>query len=129
MPRSGPPEAMILAAIICDCCRRQVFDSGNLIWATKVIHEDSEIPEQSPLFAAHKGSCDIKLDAWLQDQYPIDDHWIISWEELGTFIHHLTMNSKKDFSEDPEGEYHRFVIKFPAQEPHRAVPNIPASRP
>jgi hypothetical protein len=127
IPRSGPPEAMILPAVICDTCRRQVAGSGNIVWATKVMHDPSETRQQSPLFAAHKGSCDQALDAWLTEQYRLEDHWILSWEELETFIRHLSANSKKDFSEDPQGEYHRFVIKVPSNDLHREVPNIPAS--
>lgn len=129
IPRSGPPEAMVLPTVICDTCRRQVFDTGNIIWATRVMHDPTEPREQSPIFASHKGACDAALEAWLQDQYRIEDNWITSWEELETFVTHLAANSKKDFSEDTKGEYRRFVIRFPAHHPHREIPDIPASKP
>jgi hypothetical protein len=126
VPYSGPPEAMNCPAIICDACRRQVVGKGNIVWAYKVVHNDDELRQQSPVFAAHKGSCDRGLDLWLKKQY--GSGWIIMWEELGTYLRQLAYNAEHAFEDDKNGEYHQLIIKQPANDPHTEIPDPPVSR-
>ena len=123
VPRSGPPEAMNCPAVVCDTCRKQVVDKGNIVWAYKSVYGTDEVRQQSPIYAAHKGACDRALDLWLKKQY--GEGWLILWEELGTFMRQLAHNAVNDFADDKKGEYHRLIIKQPATDPHDAVPDIP----
>lgn len=107
--RSGEPEAMNCPAIICDACRQQITDSGNIIWGTTI---GVEPPLSTPLFAAHKGRCDAALQAGLQDRYP-GDQWAWLWEEADHFLKYLSGNFKKPFADDPEGTYREHRIAFP----------------
>lgn len=122
VPRSGPPEALSCPAFVCDTCRKQVVDKGNIVWMLKVIHGDDETRRQSPLYVAHKGRCDQALDLWLKGEY--GDGWIPMWEELGVFLKQLTHNAVNDFADDKKGEYHRLVIKQPGTDPHDTVPDF-----
>lgn len=122
VPRNGPPEAMNCPAVVCDTCRKQVVDKGNIHWAVKVNHDNDELRQQSPTFAAHKGRCDRALEAWLRKQY--GDGWIYLWEELGVWLRQLTHNIANDFDDDTEGEYLQVIVKMPT-DPHREIPQIP----
>lgn len=123
VPRSGPPEALSCPAIVCDACRRQVVGKGNIVWALKVVHSDTEVRQQSPLYAAHKGACDRALDAWLKGQY--GPGWILMWEELGVYLRQLLHNAENDFADDAKGEYHQLIIKQPKNDPHSKIPDGP----
>lgn len=112
--RNGPPEAMLCPAFICDACRRQVVGEGNVI--SKVRYSGGQ-RQTSPLFIAHKGTCDLTVDAWLNKRYPLDNGWSLIWEELETFVRQLANNLAHAFADDHEGEYLSHQIILPAGGP------------
>ncbi|MFF1709277.1 hypothetical protein [Streptomyces sp. NPDC058268] len=123
VPRSGPPEAMNCPTVVCDACREQVVDQGNIIWLAKVVRSDEATHEQSPLYAAHKGRCDRSLEAWLKKQHEQHEgQWILLWEELDDFLRQLSHNGANPFAADSEGTYHRAVIRHPKADPLQAPP-------
>lgn len=111
--RSGPPEAMNCPALICDSCRKQVVERGNVIWGTTV---GADGPRRStPLYVAHKGRCDRAFDLWFAQAYPTDDGWIQLWEEAETFMRQLAYNLTHAFADDPDGEYHPHRLQLPKE--------------
>lgn len=107
--RSGPPEAMNCAALVCDTCREQVVGRGNIVWA----HRYEPQQESSPLFVSHKGQCDRALSAWLKDKYPLAEGWANLWEEAGHFMRYLAHNASNAFADDSEGTYRVTKVAFP----------------
>lgn len=107
--RSGEPEAMNCPAIICDGCRKQITNSGNIVWGITI---GVEPRLSTPLFAAHKGRCDRVVQAGLQDRYP-GDQWVWLWEEADHFLEYLNGNFRKPFADDPNGNYHEHRIALP----------------
>lgn len=126
VPRNGPPEALTCPAVVCDVCRRQITDSGNILWAHKVVGDSGEPPAQSPMYAAHKGNCDMAMEKWLKVQY--GQGWITLWEEADTFLQQLVHNFTRAFGEDTRGDYQRLIIQHPKSDPHREIPDLPVSR-
>lgn len=122
VPFSGEPEAANCPAVVCDTCRKQVVEKGNIHWVVKVRIPEGEPREQSPVFAAHKGKCDRALETWLRQQY--GEGWIYLWDELGTFLRQLNFNVARDFEQDPEGEYHQTIIRQPKNNPHNEIPPV-----
>lgn len=107
--RSGEPEAMNCPVLICDACRKQVVDSGNIIWGSTV---GVEPRLSTPLFVSHKGHCDQIVSKDLEEQYP-GEQWAWLWEEAGHFLRYLAGNFKKPFSDDPDGTFHEHQIALP----------------
>ncbi|WP_405580713.1 hypothetical protein [Streptomyces sp. NBC_01092] len=111
--RSGPPEAMNCPALICDTCREQVVDRGNVIWGTTA---GADGPRRStPLFVAHKGRCDRAFDLWFAQAYPAADGWLQLWEEAAVFVGQLTHNLTHAFADDTDGEYHPHHLVLPKE--------------
>lgn len=108
--RSGEPEAMNCPALICDACRKQVVDHGNILWGTTV---GVEPRATTPLFVAHKGDCDVALSGSLEQQYP-GDEWVWLWEEADHFLEYLNNNFKRALPEGPRVTYHDHQVAFPA---------------
>lgn len=102
VPRDGPPEAMNCPAFICDACRKQVIGQGNIVWMRRYIDRQ---PQSSPLYVAHKGDCDRRIEAALEQRYTAADGWTSLWEEAGDFLHYLTNNLTQTFADDPDGRY------------------------
>ncbi|MFI5831047.1 hypothetical protein ACIA6C_28000 [Streptomyces sp. NPDC051578] len=127
MPRSGPPEAMHCATVICDACRQQVHGAGNLVWGRRMGSDETGKIEHTPLFAAHKGACDRALDNWLKKQYP-QGQWLLMWEELGDFLKQLAYNSEHAFTDDTKGEYHKTILKMPSSDLHAETPTFDPQR-
>lgn len=111
--RSGNPEAMNCPALMCDACRKQVTDSGNIIWGTTI---GIEPRAATPLFVAHKGHCDQVVSKGLEAQYP-GDEWVWLWEEADHFLKYLAGNFTKPFSDDKDGTFHDHRIALPAPTP------------
>lgn len=111
--RSGEPEAMNCPAFICDACRKQVTNSGNIIWGVTV---GVEPRLSTPLFVAHKGGCDVAVQRTLEERYS-GDQWVWLWEEGGHFIKYLTHNYTHSFDEDIDGTYHPQRVAFPPPAP------------
>lgn len=107
--RSGPPEALLCPAFICDTCRQQVVNSGNVVYALRL----EPRRESSPLFVAHKGVCDRALESRLAERYPLDEGWTELWEELGVFVKQLAHNSTNPFTDDTEGTYRANTVVHP----------------
>lgn len=104
--RSGEPEAMNCPALICDACRKQVTDSGNIIWGTTI---GVEPRLSTPLFVAHKGRCDQAVQQGLTTDYP-GDEWVWLWEEAGKLLVDLAGNFKRRFEGDANGTFHEHRI-------------------
>lgn len=106
--RNGPPEAMICPALICDVCREQVADSGNVVYYVRYVEGERE---SSPLFVSHKPH-DRELRAVMEEAYPLADGWTSQWDEAKYFMEHLVHNFTHPFADDADGEYlsHRLVL-------------------
>ncbi|MFI7632416.1 hypothetical protein [Microbispora rosea] len=113
--RNGSPEAMLCPAFICDACRKQVMEAGNVIYAVR--YPDQSERETSPLFVAHKGACDMAVQQWLAANYPVADGWSDLWDEIDDFLAYLGGNFKRSFAEDADGQYVPHVVVMPATSP------------
>lgn len=112
--RSGPPEAMNCPALICDTCREQVVDRGNVIWGC-TLGDGNGGRRRTPLYVAHKGRCDRAFDLWFAKAYPREDGWIQLWEEAADFMRQLAHNLTHAFADDTEGTYHQHHLVLPKE--------------
>lgn len=101
--RSGPPEALLCPAFVCDACRDQVTGRGSVIHSVRYAGEDRE---SSPLFVAHSGACDQGVTEWLRTAYLSADGWSVMWLDIEPFMRQLAHNLTHPFADDREGEYH-----------------------
>ncbi len=109
--RSGPPEAMNCPAFICDACRLQVVGKGNVYWVQKT---NSVHFETSPIFVGHKGRCGRAVEKLIEQLYPAPAGWSGTlWNELATFMKHLSFNAENPFTDDADGIYHDHKLVQP----------------
>lgn len=104
--RSGEPEAMNCPALICDGCRKQVTDSGVIVWG---VTAGVEPRLSTPLYVAHKGRCDQAVQKGVETEYP-EDTWVWLSEEADKFLSDLAGNFKRRFEDDKRGTFHEHRI-------------------
>jgi hypothetical protein len=112
--RSGEPEAMNVPALICDGCREQVTDHGNIYWSVR--WRDGH-RESSPLLVSHKHPCYRVVEAIVRNDYPLDAGWSGPLSsEAEDFLRHLENNFRRPFADDAAGTYHEHRLVQPRAE-------------
>src|SRR5512142_149908 len=112
--RSGPPEAMLCPALICDACREQILTDkagGNALHWVRF-----DPAESSPLLLAHGGPCSSMLRTALSGHYRTEDGWSAGWEEIGTVLDQLANNAVRAFADDPNGSHRATRVVPPPAE-------------
>ncbi|MFJ4274036.1 hypothetical protein ACIP29_26165 [Streptomyces coelicoflavus] len=92
----GPPEALNYPISVCDTCREQGVERGNVIWGTTA--GAPGLRRGTPIHVAHKGRCDAALDLWFAQVYFDADGWMQLSEELDVFARQLARNATKPLS-------------------------------
>lgn len=91
--RSGPSDALNYPIFVCDTCRKQVTERGNVVWGCTL-----GVPgprRSTPVFITHKGRCDTAFDRWFEQEYPDGDGWMQLSEEFDVFARQLAHNASK----------------------------------
>jgi hypothetical protein len=112
--RDGEPEAMNIPALICDGCREQITDHGNIYWTVRWRERQRE---SSPLLASHKHPCYQVVEALIRHDYPLDEGWSGPLSnEADEFLTHLQNNFWHAFADDSAGTYHEHRLVQPRSE-------------
>ena len=94
--RSGPPEAMLCPAAVCDVCGEPIHGHGHVVWWPE--YSDQGEYSSSPLYFVHQAVCDQRLCAALGDspRHPSGGSY---WQSLDEFLAQLRHNFEDPFED------------------------------